>query len=158
VAVGLRLPKSHHGQANNDEIGDNARDQPVPTMTEFLTEHAHEEDAARQQKERWHELERKRHCLLLPMAGANVCYRQILLQNSDGSSHWIFVDFILKGSNAARSQRERSTPLVGEIFGVCRDPFVSKMRHAAQRASKISRHGEIRVLQQYWQRTDGNMA
>jgi hypothetical protein len=49
----------------------------------------------------------------------------------------IFAELNLQGSDLIRSRRERAARLLGEIFGVCRDPFVSKMRNAVQRASKI---------------------
>jgi hypothetical protein len=50
-----------------------------------------------------------------------------------------FRPFDLQGSDLTRSRRERAARLLGEIFGVCRDPFVSMMSNAVQRASKISR-------------------
>jgi hypothetical protein len=74
----------------------------------------------------------------------------MLLQNSAMARRWILVDFILKGSNTARSQGERSRRRLGEILDLYRDPFVSKMRNAAHRASKSWRCGQIRVLQQNW--------
>jgi hypothetical protein len=61
----------------------------------------------------------------------------------------ILVDLHLQGRDLIRSWRERATRRLDEIFGACRDPFVSKMRNAAQRASKISRLGETGVFQQY---------
>jgi len=63
----------------------------------------------------------------------------IPLKNSLAAWRLIFVDLNLQGSDLTRSRRERATRLVGEIFGVCRDPFVSMMRNVLQRASKISR-------------------
>ena len=76
------------------------------------------------------------------------------MKNSAAAWHGIFADFILKGSNAARSQRERSVGVQREILGVCRDPLVSKMRNAVQGASKIWRRGQIRVFHQYWRHPD----
>ncbi len=63
----------------------------------------------------------------------------ILLKNSLAAWRLIFVDLNLRGSDLIRSWRERAMRLLREIFGVCRDPFVSMMRSAVQRASKISR-------------------
>ena len=71
-----------------------------------------------------------------------------IVENSAAALHWIFVDLILKGSDAATSRRERSTPPpVGEILRVRRDPFVSRMRNAIQSrpnqsfaADRIKRH------------------
>lgn len=74
----------------------------------------------------------------------------MLLKNSPAASRWIFVDFILQGGAAARSQQERSTRAQDEFLSGLRDPFVLKMRNAAQRASKIWRCGQIGVFQQYW--------
>jgi hypothetical protein len=76
--------------------------------------------------------------------------RRILLKNSPAALRLIFVELNLQGSDLIGSRRERAARLLGEIFGVCRDPFVSKMRDAVQRAGKISRLGQIGVFQQYW--------
>jgi hypothetical protein len=61
------------------------------------------------------------------------------LKNSLADWRLVFVDLNLQGSDLTKSRRERATRLLGEIFSVCRDPFVSMMRNAVQRASKISR-------------------
>jgi hypothetical protein len=74
----------------------------------------------------------------------------MLLQNSVVLGCLFFADLILQGSDLVRSRLERATKLLGEILGACLDPFVSKMRNGAQRASKISRLGQIGVLQQNW--------
>ncbi len=74
----------------------------------------------------------------------------MLLQNSSTAKRLIFVDWSLQGSEAARSHGERSTRLLSEILCSYPDPFVSKMRNADQRASKISNSGQIGVLQQNW--------
>jgi hypothetical protein len=63
----------------------------------------------------------------------------ILLKNSLAAWRLIFVHLNLQGSDLTRRRRERVARLLGEIFGVCRDPFVSMMSNAVQRASKISR-------------------
>jgi hypothetical protein len=61
------------------------------------------------------------------------------LKNSLAAWRLIFVHLNLQGSDLTRRRRERVARLLGEIFGVCRDPFVSMMSNAVQRASKISR-------------------
>jgi hypothetical protein len=78
----------------------------------------------------------------------------MLLQNSVVLGCLFFADLILQGSDLVRSRLERATKLLGEILGACLDPFVSKMRNGAQRASKISRLGQIGVLQQNWRLAD----
>jgi hypothetical protein len=60
---------------------------------------------------------------------ANVRFGPILLKNSLAAWRLIFVHLNLQGSDLTRRRRER----------VCRDPFVSMMSNAVQRASKISR-------------------
>jgi hypothetical protein len=69
----------------------------------------------------------------------NVRFGRILLKNSLSGWRLILVDLNLQGSDLTGSSRERAALLVGEIFGIGLDPFVSKMRNAVQRASKISR-------------------
>jgi hypothetical protein len=89
------------------------------------------------------------------MAKLNFCFWPIPLKNSLAASRLIFAKLNLQGSNLIRSRRERAARLLSENFGVCRDPFVSKMRNVVQRASKISRRAQTRVFQQYWPEADG---
>jgi hypothetical protein len=74
----------------------------------------------------------------------------MLLKNSLVALCLIFAELNSQGSDLIRRLRERAARLLGEIFSVCRDPFVSKMRDAVQWASNIWRCGQNRVLQQYW--------
>ncbi len=81
-----------------------------------------------------------------------LCERPLPANTIEKLAYCFVLDFVevnLQGSDLTGSRRERAARLLGEIFGVCRDPFVSKMRYAAQRASKISRLGQIGVFQQY---------
>jgi len=74
----------------------------------------------------------------------------MLLQNSSSEKRRIFVDWILQGNEAARSDGERFTRLLSEILGSYPDPFVLRMRNGDQRASKISSSGQTGVLQENW--------
>jgi len=78
----------------------------------------------------------------------------MLLKNSPPGLRLNFAELNLQGNNLIRSLRERAARLLGEIFGLCRDPFMSKMRNVVQRASKISHLGQIRVFQQNWRFPD----
>jgi hypothetical protein len=55
----------------------------------------------------------------------------MLLQKSSTAKRLIFVDWILQGSEALRSDGERASRLLGEILRSYPDPFVSKMRNTA---------------------------
>jgi hypothetical protein len=72
--------------------------------------------------------------------------RRILLKNSLVTLRLNFVELNLQGSDLIKSWRERAAGLLGEIFCVRRDPFVLKMRNPVQRASEISRLGQIGVF------------
>jgi len=110
--------------------------------------------AARHRIDLGAELERRQHQFPLALRRPTLLradrHHLIVLKNSLAGSRLIFVDLNLQGSDLIRSRRERATRLLGEIFGVGRDPFVSMMRNVVQRTSKISRHTQIGVFQQYY--------
>jgi len=63
------------------------------------------------------------------------------------SADFALIGMILRGGDLTNSRRDRATRVRGDILGVCRDPsFVSKMRNAVQRASKVLRVGQIGVF------------